>query len=1358
MPGTSPLPLPRDFLDRIADVAAKRVAFTLPDGRQAAGSIELQQSDGDGLLVVQGRLSAPEPGFYFFTRETIPGVAGPLGGSVRFDASEIAFRIEPVGKDGAPMLVTHSIDQVICRNFPASNPAGPRANGPSEAPPSHPTDIAFPEYQEGIIPLQSLPGAPAVIYIDFDGEKGPLLGWGNYDAEPTPGMGNDRIKEIWQRVAEDFQGFNINVTTDRQVFDKAPLGNRQHCLVSTTNTAAPNAGGVAHFYSFTSSYDVVCWVHYTDFQANKRLASLISHEVGHTLGLFHDGQDPPGSEHVEYYAGQGSGETAWCPIMGNTDFTDLTQWCKGEYAYANNTEDDLAIIATNNNNVAYRTDDYGPVLATAGYLEILPDDSVSNEGILEERSDVDALRFVTTGGFVMLTVSGVDQGSNVDLLAEIYDSSNHLIAAGNPPALISATVAATLAAGEYTLRVSGVGYGDPLIDGYSDYGCNGAYLISGTVPGGVKPERFSVEENRPNGTAVGTVIPRGDHGGNPLSFMIASGNTGGAFAIHPTSGAITVANVAQLNYEALSTQWDDPASFQLFIAVTDSLNPLKNEAIRVVVTVTDVNEAPTFTGAELTILEHTTTGTAVFTFPQGDSDHFDFATYSILAGNTGEAFEIDPRTGQLLVAADLEASLVSTYQLSIRATDQAVPPAKVDSLVTIHVLNVPDGYEPGSIVRTYFEEIDGTTVADLTNDPNFPENPYNEEFLTNFDGGNHGDYYGSTVRGYLIPPVSGSYTFWISTDDCGELWISSNANPAGATLRAAVNGYSPPLQWTKFPSQASAPITLTAGTPYYIEARQKEWGGGDHVQVAWQGPGIERQIIPGTYLVPYYQNYAPKVWEATFSVREGTYVGAIFGTVPVTDANPRDTYSFAITGGTGAGVFDVDSSTGSISVKAGAVLNAAITPSYTLSVSVTDSGTPPLSDTATMTINVVNAATVSVDGIVQEIWDDIYGNDLAPFLSDPRFPDWPSSTWTLSSFDTIDNRAESYGSRIRAYVIPPISGTYTFYIASDDEGRLLLSNSSNPASATQIANVPTYSDRDEYNKFPEQTSAPVNLIAGQRYYIETLHKDGCCGDFVQVAWTGPGIASRTIIPGSALQAFDINLPPAFSPASYSYTIKTTAPNGTVVGTVSASDPTNDELTYAILGGNTFGAFGINPHSGAISVIKSTGLHGASTVTLQIGVQDNGTGGLYSLKTATATATISIVDPPPIEQWTLAKFGTNPAPGIAGYLDNPDHDAWVNLIEYALGLNPLLPDSGGLVADFETIGPDKFLRLTVTKNPTAFDIEPSVEVTGDLSAPASWTSAGTTVEINTPTTLRVRDNTPVSAASQRFIRLKVMPPP
>jgi hypothetical protein len=182
------------------------------------------------------------------------------------------------------------------------------------------------------------------------------------------------------------------------------------------------------------------------------------------------------------------------------------------------------------------------------------------------------------------------------------------------------------------LRVSGVGRGDPLGDGYTDYASLGAYLITGTVAGGVKPDRFTIAENSANGSAVGAVLPRNAHGANPLVYTIASGNTGGAFAIDAATGTVTVANTAQLNFEALSLRWDDPATFQLFVSITDATTPALNESIRVVVAVTDVNELPTITGGAVTIPEHARVGTKVFKVTGSDPDRFEFPLFSIVSG------------------------------------------------------------------------------------------------------------------------------------------------------------------------------------------------------------------------------------------------------------------------------------------------------------------------------------------------------------------------------------------------------------------------------------------------------------------------------------------------------------------------------------------------------------------------------------------------------------------------------------------------------------------------------------------------------------------------------------------------------
>jgi hypothetical protein len=159
---------------------------------------------------------------------------------------------------------------------------------------------------------------------------------------------------------------------------------------------------------------------------------------------------------------------------------------------------------------------------------------------------------------------------------------------------------------------------------------------------------------------------------------------------------------------------------------------------------------------------------------------------------------------------------------------------------------------PCSILREYWNNITGTAVTNLTSNANYPNSPTGSEQLTSLEGPtNAADNYGSRIRGYIRPPASGAYTFWLASDDSGELWLSTSDNPASATRIAYVSGWTNSREWSKYTSQRSAAINLTAGQRYYIEVLHKEGTGGDNVAVAWQGPGISQAVIAGSYLSPF---------------------------------------------------------------------------------------------------------------------------------------------------------------------------------------------------------------------------------------------------------------------------------------------------------------------------------------------------------------------------------------------------------------------------------------------------------------------------------------------------------------------------
>ena len=155
----------------------------------------------------------------------------------------------------------------------------------------------------------------------------------------------------------------------------------------------------------------------------------------------------------------------------------------------------------------------------------------------------------------------------------------------------------------------------------------------------------------------------------------------------------------------------------------------------------------------------------------------------------------------------------------------------------------------GTILREYWNNISGTAVTNLTSNPSYPNNPTGSGQLTSLEGPtNTADNYGSRIRGYIHPPASGAYTFWLASDDSGELWRAPATIPPMPPASPTSTAGPTPGSGRSHTTQQSAAITLTAGQKYYIEVLQKEGTDGDNVAVAWQGPGIctgcHRRFVP----------------------------------------------------------------------------------------------------------------------------------------------------------------------------------------------------------------------------------------------------------------------------------------------------------------------------------------------------------------------------------------------------------------------------------------------------------------------------------------------------------------------------------
>ncbi|MES2732167.1 MAG: Ig-like domain-containing protein [Bacteroidota bacterium] len=200
-------------------------------------------------------------------------------------------------------------------------------------------------------------------------------------------------------------------------------------------------------------------------------------------------------------------------------------------------------------------------------------------------------------------------------------------------------------------------------------------------------------------------------------------------------------------------------------------------------------------------------------------------------------------------------ALAGVYALKAVVTDEDGASAATVSNVTINALPGTCS-ATGTILREYWSNVSGIGVSAIP----VTRTPNSTSQLTSFQGPKVpagawgvGDNYGARYRGYVCVPTTGNYTFWIASDNDGELWLSTDANPANRRRIAYIqNGFAYITDWTKYASQKSVLISLVAGKKYYIEALHKEAAGGDNLAVGWQLPnGTFERPIPGSRLSPF---------------------------------------------------------------------------------------------------------------------------------------------------------------------------------------------------------------------------------------------------------------------------------------------------------------------------------------------------------------------------------------------------------------------------------------------------------------------------------------------------------------------------
>jgi hypothetical protein len=345
-----------------------------------------------------------------------------------------------------------------------------------------------------------------------------------------------------------------------------------------------------------------------------------------------------------------------------------------------------------------------------------------------------------------------------------------------------------------------------------------------------------------------------------------------------------------------------------------------------------------------------------------------------------------------------------------------------------------------------------------------------------------------TVRwtGQVRPQFTEAYVFETKTDDGVKLWVNDQ-------LIIDSWQYQGTTTWTNT-------INLTADVRYDIRMEYYNYGANARAHLFWHSDSQPRQIIPAARLYPSAGGYAPSA--VTTPLNAIAFLGQPF-TYTIQAANTP--LSYEITNLPSGLSFDST--------------NNLIT------------GIPNVAGTFVISINVSNVVGVGnsllnlqvIDtgsAISREIWSGVTGTSVTNIpINSP-----PSITNVLGSLEGISNFGDNYGERVRGYLTAPVNGNYYFWISANNSAELWISNDSEPANKVRRAWITKGSTTPRtWNLQPSQRSPWLALKAGQRYYIEILHKASTGGDHWAVGWaqdqTGTSTVPAGIVPGYVLGTY-----------------------------------------------------------------------------------------------------------------------------------------------------------------------------------------------------------------------------------------------
>jgi hypothetical protein len=805
----------------------------------------------------------------------------------------------------------------------------------------------------------------------------------------------------------------------------------------------------------------------------------------------------------------------------------------------------------------------------------------------------------------------------------------------------------------------------------------------------INAQTFTVAENRHVGHVVGMVLASDQDAGQTLTYAITSGNTGGAFAIDAATGVITVAN-AILDFETIP-------SYSLTVQVTDNGTPVLSSSATVTINLTDLNEVPVINPQTFSVAENRPVGHVVGTVVATDQDFGQSLTFAIVAGDPMGMFAIDANTGVITTATStLNFEATPQFNLIVQVTDNGTPVLSATAPITINVLDLNE--QPVILAPTTFSVAENRPVGHVVGQLMAFDQDFNQTLTWSIIGGNPGDVFALSSTGLLTiaratlnfeatpvinlqvrvtddgtpaqfrdgivtinvidlneqPIILGPTTFNVAENrPVGHVVGQLNAvdQDIGQTLTWSLLGGDPTgifnLSSTGLLTIAKATLNFEA-TPF-IDLQVRVTDNGTPVQ--FRNATVRINVID--------LNEQPVILApTTFSLAENSPNGTVVGTLRAFDQDIGQTLTWSIIGGNPGNAFAVNAATGELRVNNSLMLDFETTPVFQLQVRVTDNGTPVQFRNGVVTINltdvnehvpVINPQTFSVpensplNTVVGTViatdadpgqtltYEIVSGNTNNAFainattgqlrVNNPAALDFEAIKSFALTVRVTDNGTPVFSAQATITVNlidvnePPVINNQTFTVPENTVNGNAVATIS--ASNPDVGQGLTYAiiGGNTLGAFSIDANSGVVRVANSA----ALNFEERQSIVLTVRVTDNGTPPLSAQAQITFQILDRNDAPKI--ANQTFTVGRASANGTLVGTVVATDEDiGQTLTYAITGGNTGGAFAISSVNGQLFVSNRNALFGRSSIPLNVTVTDNGAGNLK----ATATITVNIV--------------------------------------------------------------------------------------------------------------------------------------